>query len=314
MIPSRFVKLWFVLIAAGVLFAGQFVFGQGDGGRRARGAPRPVTVPVTIRLKKPEVEVRVVDLLVFENGDVQQQLSRRYPSDSPITLAVLLQDGLVPSVSNEAKGIAAFIQSLPAGSRVMVAYIRTGSLYVRRKFTTDLDRAAAAVRPPMGIAGASAYNPFIEVVEGLRRYDSQPQGRRAMIVVSDGLDLSRGIESSGPNQSIDLNRAITEAQRRGVAIYSIYPPAAAVPNNQLLISNGQSNLLKLSDDTGGRAFFQGTGAPVSFDPFLKEISESLDRQIALTYLSTHPNKGYHRLEVKPMDRDVEVRHPSGYTR
>lgn len=311
---SRFVKFSIVLTAAGVLIACQFAFGQGDGGRRARGAPRPVTIPVTIKVKKPEVEIRVVDLLLREDGEVQSLISIRRPSDNPITLAVLLQDDLVSSVSSEAKGLAAFVRNLPAGSRVMLAYIRSGSLQVRRKFTVDLDNVAAAVRPPMGIAGVGPYNPFVQIVEGLRRFDSQAQGRRAMIVVSDGLDLSRGIESSGPGQSIDLDRAITEAQRRGVAIYSIYAPGAATANNRLFGSSGQSNLLKLSDDTGGHGFFQGTGAPVSFDPFLKEISASLDRQIALTYRSTHPGKGYHRLDVKAVDRDVEVRHPAGYTR
>jgi hypothetical protein len=99
-----------------------------------------------------------------------------------------------------------------------------------------------------------------------------------------------------------------------VAIYSIYVPPAGFSGNQLVLANGQSCLSKLSEDTGGRAFFQGMGAPISFDPFIKEISASLDRQIALTYRSTHPNKGYHRLDVKPIDRDVEVRHPAGYPR
>ena len=311
---QRFTKSFFVLIAAGMLFASQLAMGQGDGNRRQKGAPKPVTVPVTIKVKKPEVEIRVVDLLLREDGDVQELLSLRGPSDSPITLAILLQDDLVSSIGTEAKGIAQFVRTLPAGSRVMIGYIRSGSLEVRRKFTAELDRAAAAVRPPMGVASAGPYNPFVEIVEGLRRFDSQAQGRRAMIVVSDGLDLSHGLDSSGPGQSIDLDRAITEAQRRGVAVYSIYAPPAASGANQLLLANGQSCLLKLSEDTGGRSFFQGMGAPISFEPFLKEISASLDRQIALTYRSTHPKKGYHRLDVKPIDRDVEVRHPSGYTR
>jgi hypothetical protein len=315
MMSQRFMKFLFPPIVVGILFASHLAMGQGDGNRRQKGAPKPVTVPVTIKVKKPEVEIRVVDLLLREDGDVQELLSLRGPSDSPITLAVLLQDDLVSSIGTEAKGIGEFVRTLPAGSRVMIGYIRNGSLDIRRKFTSELDRAAAAVRPPMGVASAAPYNPFVEIVEGLRRFDSQAQGRRAMIVVSDGLDLSHGVDSSGPGQSIDLDKAITEAQRRGVAIYSIYaPPAAAFSGNQLLLANGQSCLLKLSEDTGGRAFFQGLGAPISFDPFMKEISASLDRQIALTYRSTHPNKGYHRLDVKPIDRDVEVRHPAGYTR
>ena len=308
----RFPKLFAPLLMLVLLPAAQSTVGQG-GSRRSRGAPRPVTIPVTIKVNKPETEIRVVDLLVREDGEVQSLLSIRRPADNPITLAVLLQDDLVSSIANEARGVANFIRDLPAGSRVMVGYIRSGSLQVRRRFTTDLDRAAASVRPPLGSASASPFNPYVEIIEALRRFDSQPLGRRAILVVSDGLDVSRGLDSSSPSDSLDLARAIREAQRRGVAIYSIFAPPA-ISGNRLLSANGQSSLQKLSDETGGKAFFQGTSAPVSFQPFLREISSTLERQIALTYLSTHPNKGFHRLEVKPLDRDVEVRHPAGYAR
>ena len=307
-----FPKVFAPLLLLVLVLAAQPSAGQG-GARRARGAPRPVTIPVTIKVNKPETEIRVVDLMVREDGEVQSLLSIRRPADNPVTLAVLLQDDLVSSIASEARAVANFIRDLPAGSRVMVGYIRSGSLQVRRRFTTDLDRAAASVRPPLSSASASPFNPYVEIIEALRRFDSQPLGRRAILVVSDGLDVSRGLDSSSPSDSIDLARAIREAQRRGVAIYSIFAPPA-VSGNRLLIGNGQSSLQKLSDETGGRAFFQGTSAPVSFQPFLREISSTLERQIALTYLSTHPNKGFHRLEVKPLDRDVEVRHPAGYAR
>src|SRR5947207_3813116 len=225
---------------------------------------------------------------------------------------MLLKDDLVSSIGTETRSVAAFVRRLPNGARVMIGYIRSGSLDLRRKFTGDLERAASGLRPPLGLASAGAFNPYVEIIEALRRFDSQPAGRRALIVVSDGLDVSRGVDSS-PTQSLDLQRAITEAQRRSVAIYSIYAPsAAAVP--QLLAANGQSCLEKLSDETGGAAFFQGTGAPVSFDPFLKEINASLGRQIALTYLSTHTAKGFHKLDIKPLERDIEIRHPAGYSR
>ena len=297
------------LVSGGQLAQGQN--GQRDG--KKTGGAKPVTVPVTIRLREPkrEVEMRFVDLVVKEDGDVQTTLSIRKPSENPITLAILLQDDLVSSISTETKGIANFVRHLPPGSRVMVGYIRTGTLDVRRKFTSDLEKAATGLRPPMGLASASPFNPYVEIIEALKRFDSQPLGRRTIVVVSDGVDTSRGLDSSSPGQSFDLQRAINEAQRRSVAIYSIYAPSAGSTGAELGL-NGQSCLERLSRETGGSAFFQGTGAPVSFDPFIREIEASVSMQIALTYLSTHPEKGFHRLEIKPLERDAEVRHPSGY--
>ncbi len=300
-------------IAATIVFA--LMVGPADAQKRdrGRGTPKPVTVPVTIKLRGKPEEMQVVDLLVKEDGEVQQNLSIRRPADNPISLAILLQDDLVSSIGTETKGIADFVHRLPNGSRVMIGYIRSGSLDVRRKFTPDLERAISGLRPPLGLASAGAFNPFVEIIEALHRFDSQPAGRRALIVVSDGLDVSRGVDSSSPGQSLDLQRAITEAQRRSVAIYSIYAPSAASVA-PLLAANGQSCLERLSSETGGAAFFQGTGAPVSFDPFLREIDASLARQIALTYLSTHTSKGFHRLDIKPIERNFEVRHPAGYPR
>ena len=304
-------KLLFAASAVLLLLAA-FAFGQ-DG--RSRGPAKPVTVPVTVRVRDSKlVEMRIVDYLLREDGEMQQLLSIRPPSESPMTLAVLIQDDLVPSVSAEARNIGTFIRNQPGGSRVMVGYIRQGTLDVRRKFTNELQRAAESVRPPQGFASASPFNPYVEIIEGLKRFDSQPLGRRAMIVITDGVDVSRGIDSSAPSQSLDLQRAITEAQRRSVAIYSIFAPAVGSPSSASITLNGQSCLERLSNETGGKAFFQGFSAPVSFDPFLKEIDTLLGKQVALTYLSTHTNKGFHKLDIKPLEKDIEIRHPAGYTR
>src|SRR2546422_4737583 len=228
------------------------VHAQRDG--RKGGGARPVTVPVTIRLREPkrEVEMRFVEYILKEDGEIQTILSVRKPSENPITLAILLQDDLVPSISTETKWIANFVRRLPPGSRVMVGYIRSGSLDVRRKFTGDLEKAAAGLRPPLSLASASPFNPFVEVIEALRRFDAQPLGRRAIVVVSDGSDTSRGVDSSSPTESLDLQRAINEAQRRSVAIYSIYAPSAGTDGG-LLGLNGQSCLERLSKETGGAA-------------------------------------------------------------
>lgn len=279
---------------------------------------RPVTIPLTIHLKetqRSEVEFQNIDITVSEDGEPQTVLSLRgFGTGSPITLALLIQEDLLPPISNEIKPLAEFIRRLPKGSRVMIGYLRTGSLQVRQRFTTDLEKAAKAIRPPIGFASAGPYNPYIEVVEAVKRFESQPLGRRAILLVSDGLDISRGIDSSSPSLSVDLQRAIREAQRRSIAIYGFYAPTQAAERSRMLASNAQSSLLRLSNETGGHAFFQGTGAPVSFDPFLRELVISLDRQAALTFLSTHVGKGFHKIEVHTSTPGVRVAYPSGYVR
>jgi hypothetical protein len=178
----------------------------------------------------------------------------------------------------------------------------------------DLERAAKSLRIPQGVASAAPYNPYIEVIEALKKFDAQPAGRRAILLVSDGLDISRGVSSSSAGQSLDLQRAITEAQRRGVAIYSFFAPTTTSDGNMMLLSNAQSSLQRLSDETGGQAFFQGRGVPTSFEPFIEELTATLDRQIALTYLSTHPDRGFHRVKISSSRPDVDVNYPTGYTR
>lgn len=288
----------------------QSIASNGD----SHGPGKPVTVPVTIRVKE-ETELQNIDLSIHEDGEPQTIISLRgIGTSTPITLAVLIQEDLVPSVGNEIKDLADFIRQLPKGSRVMVGYLRTGSLQVKQRFTIDLDKAASALRPPSGFASSSPYNPYVEVIEALKRFEGQPLGRRAILLVSDGLDVSRGVDSSSPTQSVDLQRAVNESQRRGVAIYGFYAPTVLAAANPALVSNAQSSLLRLSDETGGLAFFQGTGAPVSFRPFITELDTSLQKQAALTFLSTHLKKGFHKIEVKSSTPGVRVAYPSGYVR
>jgi VWFA-related protein len=280
---------------------------------------RPVIIPVTIRMKgrtaPRELELQTVILSVSEDSEPQTILSiRAIGTNAPINLIVLIQDDVVSSIGLEIKALSDFIRSLPRDSRVFVGYLRTGSLQIRHKFTADLEKAAKSLRSPVGVASAAPYNPYVEVIEALRRFDSQPAGRRAILLVSDGLDISQGISSSSTGQSSDLQRAIDEAQRRSVAIYSFFSPTVTSSSDGNLLLQGQSSLNRLSDETGGHAFFQGLGVPTSFDPFIKELRLDLDKQIALSYLSTHPRKGFHRLKLIASTPDVELNYPSGYTR
>src|SRR5437870_8976926 len=199
----------------------------------------------------------------------------------PLNIAILIQDDLTSQVGNELGVTREFIRSLPTGSRVMVGYITSGTLQVRQPFTTDLNRAANSLRIPASSTAVSPYNPYVEVLEALRKFDKNWKGPNAVLLISDGLDTSRGFDATSAGHTIDIDRAITEANRRNVAIYSFYAPSVGLTSrSRLAASYGQSSLNRVSHDTGGRAFFQGTSGFVTFDSYFERLRAELNRQYA----------------------------------
>ena len=199
----------------------------------------------------------------------------------PLNIAILIQDDLIPQVGNELGVTRDFIRSLPEGSRVMVGYITAGTLQVRQPFTTDLERAAKSLRIPLAARGSSAFNPYVEVLEALKKFDSRWTNANAVLLVSDGLDVSRGFDSTAAGHTLDIDRTIREANKRRVSIFSFYAPSVGLTSRSSLASSyGQSSLNRVSNETGGRAFFQGTTGFVTFDSYFKRLSDTLNRQYA----------------------------------
>lgn len=211
--------------------------------------------------------------------DSNEQVSLQ--SIEPLNLAVLIQDDLVSQVGNELGVTRDFIRSLPQGSKVMVGYITTGTLQVRQPFTTDLEKAAKSLRIPIGSRSSSAFNPYVEVIEALRKFETEGTNANALLLISDGLDTSRGFDSTAAGHTIDIDRAISEANKRHVAIFSFYAPSEGLTSrSRLAASYGQSSLNRVSHDTGGKAFFQGATGFVTFDSYFARLRETLNRQYA----------------------------------
>jgi hypothetical protein len=199
----------------------------------------------------------------------------------PVNLAILIQDDVTVQVGNEIAITRDFIRSLPSGSKVMVGYVTSGSLQVRQPFTTDLDTAARSLRIPRSSTAASPYNPYVGVVEALRKFDSNAKGRNAVLLISDGLDTSHGFDITSAINTIDLERAIRHANERNVAVYTFYAPTVGLTGrSRLAASFGQSSLNRLANDTGGKAFFQGSTGFVSFDSHFKGLVRTLNEQSA----------------------------------
>jgi hypothetical protein len=206
---------------------------------------------------------------------------RRLQTIEPLNLAILIQDDLVPQVSNEIGVTRDFIRSLPQGSQVMVGYITAGALQVRQPFTTDLDKAARSLRIPTASTASTPFNPYVEVIDALKNFDRNSTNANAILLISDGLDTSRGFDSTAAGHTVDIDRAIREANRRHVSVFSFYAPSVGLTSHsRIAASYGQSSLNRISNETGGRAFFQGTNGFVTFNSYFERLRETLNRQYA----------------------------------
>jgi hypothetical protein len=215
-------------------------------------------------------------------------------------VALLIDDGLRTSIGGELNNLKAFITSLPQGTEVFVGFMQNGRVVSANDmpgFTTDRAAAAQSLRLPMGLRGASA-SPYFCLSDFVKNWpsnaedQSSPQSQqpthkaRIVLMITNGVDPYNGSTSITNQDSPYVAAAVTDAQRAGVPVYSIYYNDAGFRGGRGSFS-GQSYLLQVAQGTGGAAYYQGTGSPVSLAPFLKQFQNA----IAETYVATFPVDG-----------------------
>jgi hypothetical protein len=239
------------------------------------------------------------DVMVYQGRD-RVKVTDWIPAEGEhagLQLFILIDDAANTSLGSQLEDIRQFINAQPATTAIGVAYMRNGVADILQNPTDDHAQAAKALRLPLGDAGASA-GPYFSLVDLVKRWP-EGQVRREILMVSDGIDRFGG---SGPSNPY-VDSAIDEAQRAGVMIYSIYTPGVGHYGHSFWRINwGQNYLSRVSDETGGESYYLGLGAPVSFAPYLDDLTHRLTRQYLLTFLAK-PEK---RAGFQPVKLRTEV--------
>jgi hypothetical protein len=94
--------------------------------------------------------------------------------------------------------------------------------------------------------------------------------------------------------------AIQDSQKAGLIVYSIYFRDAGHLDRSLYETNaGQSLLTQVAQATGGKLYWQGMSNPVSFQPFLEDLSRRLENQYELGFtVPVKPKQDLVDLKVK----------------
>ncbi|MEK7724489.1 MAG: hypothetical protein AAB336_09095 [Acidobacteriota bacterium] len=277
---------------------------------------KEITIPVTA-FPRGEKERDIVanlqnsDFAVLENKRSQRIISVKNATEAPINLAVVVQDNLDIRVNTEIKGLKEFIRNLPANSQVMTAYLTIGGGIITQELTQNRTQAAESLRTIRGNSLPNDFSPFDGVLTVIKHFEEKTVGRKMVLVVTDGLDMSFGFNYASPYFSISLDKAIKEAQRRGISIFTIYAPSEdRKPYGRFAVNYGQGSLIRLADETGGESYFSSIDF-INFAPYLEEFKETFPRQWLITYRSSTIGTKFRRIEVTT-DFDIRLHHPAGY--
>jgi hypothetical protein len=285
-----------LLIASGSSYAQTSPAGSGT-----------VTFTVTAVGKKEDAPPIAKDDVQLFQGKERKQIGD-WMKDENLFLVILIDDSIDTAAGSQWEYLKDFIMGQPATTHIAVGYLRNNTVMIAQDFTTNHDLAAKALRLPIG-TGALGSSPYLATMDMLKRWP-QTGPRRSIVLITSGIDYFRG--NGFGVFSPDLDSLIRRAERQNTNIWSIYYPSSGHRGRAFYLVNlAQTNIDKLSEDTGAESFFLGSGVPVSIKPYLDEIATHLSNQYLLTFAGSGGPKGkFQSVKVKTELPDVEFFAPA----
>jgi hypothetical protein len=245
-----------------------------------------VTVEARHGAQVPEIKLQDVTV---RQGKERVQVTDWIPMQGEragLELFVLLDDALRPvSLGPQLEDLRRFIISQAETTAIGVGYMRDGTVDIVQNLTTEHTQAAKALRLPLGTVGAMA-SPYLSISDLMKRWP-ETKSRREILVISDGIDRFGGVGPANPY----VDAAIEQSQRAGIIVHAIYATGVGhYGHTSWRFFWGQNYLSKMASETGGEAYFLGYENPVSFAPYLEDLTRRLTHQYLLTFLARPEKK------------------------
>ena len=229
-------------------------------------------------------------------------------SQPNLQLVLLIDDGARSSLGLHLQELQKFITSQPASTEIAVAYMRNGTAQFTGSFTTDHEKAAQTLRLPISAAGTNG-SPYFALSDLLKRWPAHnPEERREVIMITDGIDRYNGLRYDPSNPYIEAT--IRDSIRNRVIVYAIYyHNAGFADRTQEGVNSGQNYLTQLCQTVGGDFFYQGFGNPVNFSPYLQQINRKLANQYELRVTPPNGKQNIVNLKVQVSAPNTKTQAP-----
>jgi Ca-activated chloride channel family protein len=245
------------------------------------------------------------DFHVFENG-APQEVTHFSRDPEPIALSILLDTSasMAPKLKAAQEAAVGFTHRLGAHDVAQVIDFDDRANVVQT-FTQDRAALERAIRRTEANGSTALYIAIYVALNDLRQIHVQAGEevrRQAIVLLSDGEDTS---------SPIDYDQVLDQAKRSGVGVWAIGLKSKTDPSAHEY-SGSESDLRKISQATGGRAFV--VTDPSQLTAIYQRIADELANQYVLAYTPTDKkHDGTWRSVVVKVDRpETDARTKSGY--
>jgi len=236
---------------------------------------------------------------VYEGGQLRPLKLFEKTTGLPLQLVLMIDASLSAASELEAEkqALARFIDRVLQANDVASLYRLSGRAEPLVDFTSATIRLRAGLKAIEVSAGTALYDAIEGACEKLR----EREGRRVMVIVSDGNDT---VSKS------DFHVALRAAQEAEATIFALVVRPIRGESGRNV--RGEHALMTFADLTGGRVFF--ADRVNELDRFFAELNDLLRTQYLLGYQPAPPKRRpeFREIEVRIKGTDYTVQHRKGY--
>ena len=266
-----------------------------------------VNAVVKDRRGRPVRDLKRDDFQILENGAARPIVDFGFSDEGPVSFGVLVDQSGSMKLSNNLDAAREVIRHLlawfDAGKDEVALFAFDQHIREVQPFTSSANQVIDAL-PKLSAYGTTAL--YDAIAETAARLETRPSPRRAVIVVTDGLDTAS-------NKTIEDVSGIASAI--DVPVYVVVVMSAS--NNPQrggspLRTDGEpitTRLANLAYWTGGDMLIASTPAETSM--IARRLVIDLRHQYQLAFESS-ARAGWHQVAVRTRNPDLQVRARSGY--
>ena len=327
-IPSRLLFLTLSLLVAPSAATAQEV----DDVVRTETSLVQLNVGVVDKQGRPITSLTRNDFVIYEDG-VKQSIQHFEPVDAPFSLVLLLDmSGSTVSFRPQLKlASQRFLDALAPEDRVSVIQFNA-KVKSLSGFTNDRMKTAYAIE----IAEGAGETHFYQALRyALKELEKEGQRRKAIVVLTDGLDTSlrnsdrstlskaqsneEALATIDPHSSPELKNVLASADRQGVTIFPLALPSGdpkrlplQTPNIVGIYAAARARLQSLADRTGGRL------NDINKLQYMAQLYREVAANLRTLYTVAYQPQGervrgkWHEVKVEVGRSDLTARTKPGY--